>query len=205
MQRPTFPKNLSHNDLLTQLNDPDPKNRRGAAYVLGTKGGAGVAEALVARLTDENAMVRKWVADALGRLGDAAALEALATALAQDSDPDVRMAMAEAIGLLDSRANSALVAALTDSDFRVQAAAAAALERIGDSSVIASLERWLVRNAAERDQYEAGLRATLDAQPERRGGVGAYELMIIKRDAEVRRAKAEHAVMNALAALRGAL
>lgn len=82
--------------------------------------------------------VRKAAARALGEIGDARAVEPLFAAL-KDSDIDVRINAAEALGKIGAPAVELLIAALKNDDWKVRCAAAKALGKIGDARAVEPL------------------------------------------------------------------
>lgn len=112
------------------ISDPDARLRAVAARSIAVLGFEGSAESLITLLHDPKAEVRWTAADALGPLGDTSAVPALAKALA-DKDARVRESAARALSYLpaQSAANALRRLATEDTDSRVRAAAAFALER----------------------------------------------------------------------------
>lgn len=82
--------------LIVTLQDPDPKVRRGVAFILGQIGDMQAVEALAAALRDGDAEVRKHAAEALGKLGDAKAVKPLMDSL-RDPAKEVSRAAIEAL------------------------------------------------------------------------------------------------------------
>lgn len=106
------------------LQDPDPTVRAAAVKALGRHGGVDDAVLLAQRLQDESAYTRWAAATALRGIHNPRVVQPLLEALAKDSDPDVRLAAADALGQYPDRlVYESLVAALSDSDFSVVRAA----------------------------------------------------------------------------------
>lgn len=146
--------------LITDLQSPDPWTRGEAAEALGGRGSSAlpVVPRLANLLRDEDENVRRKAARSLGRIGTGAAsgVPALAICL-RDPSEYVRRAAARSLGEMGPAAVSAvdaLVAALEDSDRNVRASAAVALGRIGPSAdsavpaLISALDDEEVRPAA---------------------------------------------------------
>jgi HEAT repeat protein/cyclophilin family peptidyl-prolyl cis-trans isomerase len=99
-------------DLLTLLNDAQPRIRRRAALAVGrVKLPEGIAGLTPLLQSDEDAEVRQMAAFAMGLIGDASAAPALMTAL---TDPDalIQGRAAEALGLIAHKAAAQPIAAM---------------------------------------------------------------------------------------------
>jgi len=90
-----------------------------------------VAPELAPCLRDKTAAIRQRAARVIGILGGPGAEAVLLTALPYESDPSVKAAMVQALGLCGSaRSDAALNAAVSDADPSVRANAAHARKRI---------------------------------------------------------------------------
>lgn len=131
--------------ILAAIESPDPAMRASAARALGhmasrrREPGEQAAVAVASHLGDSDARVRLAVAFALSRsksLSEAAKAPvgaALEKALRRDSDAEVRIMAARALGALDAGGAGYLLAAIeNDDDWRVQTAAATAVARRGN-------------------------------------------------------------------------
>jgi HEAT repeat protein len=123
--------------LLGLVEHPDPIERSTAVELVGLLGDAADGRLLVERLIDTSADVRAHAALALGRLGAGDAAAAV-RALLGDRIPFVRVAAAEALGLLrDSEAVEELLNQARRDSFEPARAAAEALARIAPERVAA--------------------------------------------------------------------
>ncbi len=110
------------------LTDPDASVRAGSIKALGLHGSSDDVPALVAALEDPAGFVRWETALSLQKLHHPDAVAPLLKAMAQDLEPDVRMASARALGQYpERRVYDGLVGALDDADFGVVEAAHASL------------------------------------------------------------------------------
>ena len=97
------------------IDDPDPTVRAACAHALGLHGGVEDATRLALCLYDPVAFVRWEGAKALQKIHAPLAVKPLMEAMAEDSDPDVRMSAAVALGQYPERqVFDALVGALED-------------------------------------------------------------------------------------------
>ncbi len=139
--------------LLRVIADPDEAVRLRVVDALGNLRDPRVIEPLLARLTqDESVDVRARAASALGNQGSSEAADALLDAL-NDGAPEVRGAVAEALGLLlDARAAPQLITLmLNDPDDTTRYYAARSLVRLGSEEVVDALLQALT-HAANADQ-----------------------------------------------------
>jgi hypothetical protein len=115
---------------------PDPGTRQLALAALSRFRAVGRADVLVQALRDPTAFVRWQAAEALGLAEEALPAELVGVfedALASETDPEVRRALALALGKAGSaEATPALVGLLEDADAPVRYAAATALGAVGD-------------------------------------------------------------------------
>ena len=88
-------------DLVRLLTDTDVSVRRTALWALGRIERSSAVPAILPHLDDPEASVRLNAVWALGRIESSAAIPALVARLAADSDPDVRNAIAWALGQID--------------------------------------------------------------------------------------------------------
>jgi HEAT repeat protein len=86
--------------LIPLLQDRDRWVRRGAARALGEIGDSRAVEPLLPLLADRRADVRTAAAEALGRIGEPAALDPLNRLLEDEDEPEVRVAVRQAIRML---------------------------------------------------------------------------------------------------------
>lgn len=113
------------------LDDPDPTVRAACAHALGLHGGPQHSDRLTQRLSDRVAFVRREVAKALQRIYSPEAVKPLLTTMAEDTDVDVRVEAAAALGqYAERRVFDALVRALEDPHYSVVAAARRSLETL---------------------------------------------------------------------------
>lgn len=113
------------------MDDPDPTVRAACTNALGLHGSVADVEQLVWRLDDPAAFVRWEAAKALQKIHDPSAVKPLLIVLADDSDGDVRMSAATALGQYgEGRVFDALVGALEDQHYSVVLAARRSLETL---------------------------------------------------------------------------
>jgi hypothetical protein len=113
------------------LDDPDPTVRAACAHALGLHGGPQHSDRLTQRLSDRKAFVRREVAQALQRIHSPEVVKPLLTTMAEDTDVDVRVEAAAALGqYAERRVFDALVRALEDPHYSVVAAARRSLETL---------------------------------------------------------------------------
>jgi len=147
---------------MSELSDPNPELRRGAAFALGKIGAddadpRNVAEALTHSLRDKDAAVRDFAASGLGdlltALNDrnrpfwAKTGAALQKALKEDDEPRVRRSAAFALGAFGAEAapaRDALIAASGDASPIVRQNAAWTLGKLGKEAGADGVERLRV-------------------------------------------------------------
>jgi hypothetical protein len=93
-------------ELITGLNDDDPKVRQGAAGTLGEVADERAVEPLARALTDSDADVRLNAALAIGMIGDASGTEPLTMALNDESEEAVRGALMTALDMINKKIRS---------------------------------------------------------------------------------------------------
>lgn len=117
------------------------KSERGAAaWALGEIGDVRAAEPLMQLFKSSDEKTRKNVVEALARLNDTGSVKQMIQILADRQEKsDLRMDAASALGALgDSRARSALLDAMTESDTMIQMRAAEALTELGKKAKAAA-------------------------------------------------------------------
>ncbi|RPJ62851.1 MAG: hypothetical protein EHM24_25370 [Acidobacteria bacterium] len=140
--------------------------------------GPAAVEFLVPALAERDAATRREAASALGPLRDPAAAVPLAGLL---SDPDgaVRDAAVQALAAIGAPAAPALLDALEDRAAPTRAAAARALERIGESSAVAhQLGQLAVGEAATHAGSPLRIVSTLDLIEQARHAADALERLL---------------------------
>ncbi|MDQ7053611.1 MAG: HEAT repeat domain-containing protein [candidate division KSB1 bacterium] len=131
--------------LIKALDDPDKSVREAAADALIAIGGKEVAEAVIPLLYSEVVHQRNYATEILSQLGD----EAIPYLLQECSSPnvDVRKFVIDILGQIGEVHRisdlSQLINLLNDKDINVAAAAAEALGRISDPSVVPILAQHL--------------------------------------------------------------
>ncbi len=142
-------------DLARQIRkEPDSILRGEILRTLAAYGGPTAAAVLHAAVKDTDADVRKIVCDLWGRRGDAEAAQVLADMLASDSDKDVRMAAAAALGHShETIAVRALGVALDDKDPAMQYRAVVSLQTATGKDLGTDVDRWrqYVKTGDDRD------------------------------------------------------
>ncbi|MDX1682205.1 MAG: HEAT repeat domain-containing protein [Phycisphaeraceae bacterium] len=132
--------------------DPDPTVRAAAVRALGMHGLPEDGEIVVAALEDDATFVRWEAAKALQRLHHPDAVEPLLDTLRTSDDPDVRMAVARALGQYPSPAVfNALVGALNDSEFGTVHAAHSSLTTLTGQQLGIDAQAWLAWADENRD------------------------------------------------------
>lgn len=118
----------------------DKSERGAAAWALGEIGNVRAAEPLMQLFKSSDEKTRKNVVEALARLNDTGSVEQMIQILADRQEKsDLRMDAASALGALgDSRARSALLDAMTESDTMIQMRAAEALTELGKKAKAAA-------------------------------------------------------------------
>ncbi|MDB4994569.1 MAG: repeat protein [Myxococcaceae bacterium] len=129
------------------LYDTNAKNREIAAWwlrrrVFGVFGPGEVYETTLATLkNDPNPTRRAYAANALGEFLLAPGIAACAEALSKDSDADVRVAAAAALGRLNDEGGGSLARALGDGEPKVRLAALKSVGHVNGFSDVASVAR----------------------------------------------------------------
>lgn len=128
----------STSSLIQRLKDADASVRSEAVELLGESRDARAVEPLIAMLHDKDQSLREAVVQALGQIGDPRAVSTLASCLA-DQESTVRTAAAQALRQCGEQGRKALVARgdallaqLTDDNWRVASAAAVHLGDLHD-------------------------------------------------------------------------
>ena len=125
--------------------DRKPAVRSKAAEALGAIGDPRTVRPLVAALADREAGVREGAMDALGRIGEPSVAPMLASV--REKDPPSRRGGPGAWAIADMRALDGLLAALTDTEPIVRAAAAESLGALGDERAVGPwCTRWRTRS-----------------------------------------------------------
>ncbi len=127
---------------ITARQDPDPRMRQYACFLIGTLGGPAAAQILIDALRDPEKPVRAQAARALGSAGGESL--PILIPLLSDQDWKVRYRVCEAIGLINSNQSfGPLVGALADERDHVRYMAAKGLGQLGDKAATASIARLL--------------------------------------------------------------
>lgn len=123
--------------------EPDPLVRRAIVDAISEFQTPLAQQVLRAGLKDENASVRIACCKSLGRNGDAEAVDPLAQALRNDSEVDVRLAAAEALGNIKSpQSMEALIIALDDRDPALQYVGVQSLKSITGEDYGGDVRAW---------------------------------------------------------------
>jgi HEAT repeat protein len=123
--------------------EPDPLVRLEIIRVLGACPGATAESTLREAAKDKDADVRVAVCRSFGKHRGATASEVLRERLAGDSDVDVRLTAAEALGgIRDPASVTALAAALDDRDPAMQYQAVQSLRRVAPTDLGNDVDRW---------------------------------------------------------------
>ncbi len=127
------------------LSDPDASVRAASIKALGLHGAPEDVSALIAGLDDPAGFVRWETALTLQKLHHPDAVAPLLKAMAQDTEPDVRMAAARALGqYAERRVYDGLVGALDDADFGVVEAAHDSLVTLTGYDFGSDASLWVV-------------------------------------------------------------
>lgn len=133
------------------LDDPVPTVRAACIRALGTHGTPADVQRLVPLLTDDSDFVRWEAAKAMKKLHNPVAIDPLIERLIQDTDLDVRMAAARALGQYPRpRVFDALVGALDDPEYGVSQAAAGSLRTLTGADLDRDARDWLAWSRANR-------------------------------------------------------
>jgi len=118
-------------DLLTLLNDAEPRVRRRAALAAGRVKLADALPPLTSLLqSDADPDVRQMAAFAMGLIGDASAAVALSTALT-DADPMIQARAAEALGMIAHKAAAPAITAMVTTHIKAGALEGIAADDMG--------------------------------------------------------------------------
>jgi hypothetical protein len=125
-------------------NESNPLLRGAVVQVAGRLRGSTVRETLQAAISDSDPDVRLAAVKALGRRGDEESLQLLAAAIANDTDLDVRIAVASELKRFRNSpdATRALSLALDDNDAALQHQAIVSLEQVTGKSYGMSAPAW---------------------------------------------------------------
>ena len=163
---------------------PTTAAQRAVRAVLDGRFGAAAAEGpaavefLVPALADREGTTRREAAAALGLLHDPAAAVPLA-GLLSDPEAAVRDAAVQSLAAIGAPAAPALLDALEDRAVPTRAAAARALERIGESSAVAyQLGQLAVGEAATHAGFPLRIVSTLDLIEQARHAADALERLL---------------------------
>jgi hypothetical protein len=131
-------------DLAQQIRkEPDSILRGEILRTLAAYGGPTATAVLHVAVKDTDADVRKLVCDLWGHRPDSEAAQVLSDVLASDSDKDVRMAAARALGKChDPNAVRALGAILNDADPAMQYCAMVSLQSSTGKDLGTDVDRW---------------------------------------------------------------
>jgi HEAT repeat protein len=146
---------------LAMLESPDEVKRSAATSTLGRVGGDEALAALVRALEDPSVRVRGSAALALGRLGVGDSVAHLLRHLREDESGHVRAMCATSVQWLDDpRIGEAMLAALSDTEWKVVTAACAALQGLRVESAIPAILPLL--DSENPHTQEAALRALVN-------------------------------------------
>jgi len=122
-------------ELFAGLKSRDPRTREECAFIMGWRGDAGAAAALVPLLQDKVGYVRLQALQSLGELHDPATLPAVAEML-EDSEQEMQAEATSALGNFGKAAVPILIEALDHEDQGVRSAAMTALAATGDPAAV---------------------------------------------------------------------
>jgi len=126
------------------IDDQDPTVRAACAHALGLHGTTQDAPTLIALLKDDTGFVRWEAAKALQKIHYPDAAGPLMQVMADDEDPDVRLAAAAALGQYPTRAVfNSLVGALSDHNFGVVQTAEVSLSQLTGQELGTDGGPWL--------------------------------------------------------------
>lgn len=131
---------------LDAVADADPGVRAAGVRALGRHGDPEQAPLIVERLTDADRMVRIEAARALQRIHNPVAVPALLNAVqeSKETDPDVRVAAADALGqYAEARVIQGLIGALADSRLAVNFAVRRSLVTLTGQDFAVDRRAWL--------------------------------------------------------------
>ncbi len=125
------------------LNDPDPMVRAQAAVKLGESRDPEAVQFLAQALTDRDEQVRWDTVEALEKIGERSVAPKVIDVLVRDESANVRRSAARCLGMLGDRAAiPVLIEALSDREYRVSAASAAALAAITGQGFGSDKANW---------------------------------------------------------------
>jgi HEAT repeat protein/cyclophilin family peptidyl-prolyl cis-trans isomerase len=150
-------------DLLTLVNDAEPRIRRRAALALGrVKLPDAIAPLTSLLQSDPDRDVRQMAAFALGLIGDASAAAALTTALS-DGDAMIQARAAEALGLIAHKAAAPAIATMVSTHLKAAALDGIAADDMGyPKTPAAEAVRLGVYALVRLGSYDALASAVLD-------------------------------------------
>ncbi|MFG0248690.1 MAG: HEAT repeat domain-containing protein [Phycisphaeraceae bacterium JB051] len=126
------------------IDDPDPTVRAAAVKALGLHGEVKDVPLITIRLGDPADMVRWEASKALQKIHNPEAIKPLINAMNKDTDADVRMACADALGQYATpEVYGALVAALDDERYGVALAASESLSTITGQELGDQASAWI--------------------------------------------------------------
>jgi hypothetical protein len=144
VQSPERQELLAQEMLERYRNEPNPLLRQAVVKVVGRLNASTVDETLQVAMKDDDSQVRIAAVKALGQRGNEAALETLAAAIGEDTDLDVRIAVAGELKRWKNsqEATRALATALDDNDAALQHQAIASLEQVTGRSYGMNAPAW---------------------------------------------------------------
>jgi hypothetical protein len=123
--------------------EPDPLVRQAVVQTVAEFKTPMAQQVLEAGLNDDNQAVRIACCQELGKRGDAASVEKLGTVLRSDTDMDVRLAAAKALGKFKTpESMKALVAALDDRDPALQFVGVQSMKSVTGKDYGPNVEAW---------------------------------------------------------------
>jgi HEAT repeat protein len=126
------------------IDDPDPTVRAAAVKALGLHGEVKDVPLVCIRLADQADMVRWEASKALQKIHNPHAIKPLINGMNKDSDADVRMACADALGQYATpEVYGALVSALDDERYGVALAASKSLQTITGQELGDQASAWI--------------------------------------------------------------
>lgn len=135
---------ISQEMLERYRNEPNPLLRSAVVKVVGYVNGSAVDETLAAAMKDSEPEVRIAATKALGRRGNEESLRVLSSSMAEDTDLDVRIAIASELKRFrnSQEATRALALALEENDAGLQHQAIASLEQVTGRSYGMNAATW---------------------------------------------------------------
>lgn len=167
-------------DIIAQLQSPDPDERANAAFILGRNRDQRIVKPLIAAITDNATNVRIRVIEALGTRDEAEVVPPIMAILRSDPDADVRRTAARSLGYIEDPRPIELLSNVlaTDDDASVRAQAAEALGAIADPSATRALI------AALQSETSPQVRSFVRQALVNIGGEAVTEGLIAKLNAE---------------------